>query len=339
MPRGLKKDSLVFTVGIYQEYGSLDMDGIPQKPLIPDDIKLPTTARDAAYILQVAANTVFRHAAGNTKALFDLTPQGANHLDFVRSKGGFFKFATTGVTSRFAYSGLGLLPSLRIGEAMTDSGFSKTSAVAASTGWETLVGSALEVRGLRKSRPEMVNSFAGFQGCIFPFAIRNCLGWIAINGVEKSNPFSAFSAGFFAGAISALPDTVGVKAMYQLSCNSQSRICSAKEIAEALKNGFVGAIRNLTRLGVAASVRGSAGGVSTLILSKQLREGIVDGLNYLFGKSNRISTEDVSEVANSFSASEVPTESSLKSTASVENPSAQKLNLQSNEKPNSSSRC
>jgi hypothetical protein len=330
MPKRSEGKSFIFTVGIYQEYGSLDMDGLPQEQFNPEDIKLPSNKKDAAYVLQVATNTFARNAAGNAKALFDLSPQNGNYKDFLESKGGFLKYSFLGVSSRFTYSALGLLPSLKISGLMSDAGFSKPLAISASTGWETLVGSALEAKGLSRSRPEMLNLAAGFQGCIFPFAIRNSLGWIAINGVEKSNPFSAFSAGFFAGTISALPDTVGAKAMYQLSCNSQSKICSVKEIIQALEKGFIEAIKNPKALGIAASIRGLAGGFSTLILSKQLTEKITEGLNYFFGKSPKEELEAL------------PQESiSSQNSTAVEKPLA--INLKANENDlensNSSSRC
>lgn len=242
-----------------------------------DDITLPTSSSEVARILQVVGNTLFRQAAANIKNFFD-NPDGQKTLmEFVRGKGP--SFFTAGVTSRFAYSFGVLTPSLLVGDKMRESGYSKSTALVPSIIMETLGGNFLEVRATRQLRPEMKNFAAAFQGSLFPFLVRNSLAWLAIPTDKQENLFQSFAKGAFAGAVSAVPDTIGSKTMYKLATESQSTICSGPELMRAMKHSFRAALANPRNLLMASGVRTAAGGVSSVLLSEKFKEEIAQALN------------------------------------------------------------
>lgn len=266
----------------FLDHRHLDVDGLLtySQELNSEDITLPVTAKDVARIHQVVLNTVFRQATSNVKNILD-NPGSQNAMTSIFEKGPGFLVA--GISSRFAYAGGVYAPSLFFGDMMREKGYSKT-AWAASTAFETLGGTLLEVRAAKILRPEMVNFAAGFQGAIFPFLVRNGLTWLAVPTDKGENLFQSFIKGAFAGAVSAVPDTIGSKTMYKLACESGSKICSAQELMGAMKYGFQSSMTNLPNLLAATMVRTAAGGISAMLLSEKLKEAMAEAFNLLSQK-------------------------------------------------------
>lgn len=288
----------------------LDPDGMPMSSFFlgddghsvqHSDIVFPTDKASVARIAQVAWNTFFRHAAGNLKMVFDNPVPGKTPAQLISEKGP--TFFTAGVTSRFSYSFLVLYPSLFVGDEIKKKGLPTAVSIGTSTAMETLGGSALEVSAARTFRPEMRNAFAGFQGCIFPFLIRNALGWIAMSDDPKENLLKVFGVGAVSGAASAIPDSIGSKMMYQLATESTSKICSSAELKAAMYKSFESALKNPRQMGLAALTRTIAGGGSAVILSEALKEDIVSAIDK-FGKFLKDKT--LIETALSSAVAETP---------------------------------
>lgn len=243
--------------------------GLVKKPLDAKEITSLITGTSVATGAQLITNASARQILANTKIAAD---SGKDIVGIFREKGlGFF---CTGLSSRLSYQAIGLLPALLIRNEMRENGFSPLSSSLTANSYETIVGTAMEVRSAKKvfgiDDPLKAASHA-----VLPFAFRNYLGWLALS-IPSQGMTQQIGYGLAAGLISAVPDSIGNKMMMQ------------KENLPIFEN-FVQAIKGLNKQTFfrAAPIRGLAGAASAAILSDQTQEFICSSFNSLLEKYHK----------------------------------------------------
>lgn len=186
---------------------------------------------------------------------------GKTPLGLVKEKG--WSFLINGLPSRLAYQGLGMYPSLYIGKKLKESGVHPAVASLASTSHETIVGTALELNAASKNFG--IDPMKVFPRVVFPFYIRNYLGWFVVNG-QHDNLGERAAYGFAAGIASAIPDSVGNLMMMQ-----KPELGVVDSFFEALKQ-----IKETkgARIVKSAPIRGVAAALGAAIISPQTQDFI-----------------------------------------------------------------
>lgn len=223
-------------------------------PISPDDIKPIITGKTLAVGSQLFGNAIARQVLANIKFASDndLSP------DDIRQKYGM-RFFTRGVSSRFLYQGVGMLPALLISDKMSEKGYGAVASSVAAASYETVVGTYMEARsgsiafGLKNPLHATVRA-------VLPFTVRNFLGWLVLN-TNHDSLLEKSAWGFGAGIVSAFPDSIGNRMMMK------GEGCD-------IVGSFRTAIKGLDPKVVAKSslVRGAAGAVSAVLLSDQVKE-------------------------------------------------------------------
>ena len=254
-----------------------DLSGSRDNPISPDDVKPMITAGSVATGFQLCGNAVARQVLANLKFAFDNNLSSKEIYD--KHGYGFF---TRGISSRFLYQGIGMLPALLVSDKMMESGYSPWAASAAASSYETVVGTAMEARsasiafGLEKPMQAAARA-------VLPFTLRNYLGWIVLN-TKHDSLLEKTAYGFGAGIISAIPDTIGNKMMMK---------GSGLDIVGSFRAAIKGI--NPVSLSMSMPLRGVAGAASAVLLSDEAKEFIADKVFNPMIASLRSSTQGSSK--------------------------------------------
>jgi hypothetical protein len=267
-------------------------------PLKPEDISLIAPDREGRvpdYLMrgfQCGLDAVQRQALGVVKMLTD---SGRNPIQEVGQNP---RLLFTGFESRFLYKMLATYPSLLVRQVVGED--TPTWQVAAlSTIVETLIGAPLEVNSARaslKSLGQNIDGFASFahttRAAFLPFAVRNYVGWLVINGEER-DPLRRAALGGLAGIMSSPIDSLGNLSMRYSDPNK-----SLLETYFKAMNKI-----SLADMARAAPVRGVAAGLSAVVLSGQTTEILRDIFNPLYQRAIGINSQNPNPEVNPASSS------------------------------------
>ncbi len=252
-------------------------------------------------LIQVGSSAFCRQIGSNIKSAMDLN---VGVLKYVTQNGDPIKALTSGYLPRFANNFVSMTPASEIGR-ITKERYpnNRYQAMIFSSLWESIVGSALEVKALRgvfKAAKVDISSFyskafkSGYAAIIIPNFFRNFCGWYGAYTVIGNKDdikigHRAF-AGFCAGLLSAIPDTIGNRAVRN-AAKDLSADNSLQIGLRALKKTVIDSVKNPLEFSKTASKgmlpRAVPSIVSAVVFSKEGGDAIL-GLVKVIANNNEV---------------------------------------------------
>lgn len=245
-------------------------------PVFPEEMMVfdrNLVCRTIATISSIGVNAVQRQALANLKIAID---RGVDPVKMVGDKGVGVLF--NGLVSRLSFQAIGVLPAVLIRDEMHKKGYSTLATSAASSAYETTVGTFLEIRSTSKTYP-IPSVTAAFSHAVVPFFVRNCLGWYVINRPHEGTSEKLLGA-LAGGLVSSIPDSIG-----NIMIGKSSEMGIFQSFKTAMKE--IATPQGVAKLAVGAPIRAVATMGSAILLSPDAQVKICRSVDYMFAEMQR----------------------------------------------------
>lgn len=280
-------------------------DGIELKKLIGithEDIKPIydekfNITKDVAIVFQFAVNSFQRQGLVNLKYIAD---HGGSPFQKLKQTPHIF---INGYSSRLLYQLGAMCPAIYVRDEKIDKDTSKLAVTAVTAAIDTTLGAGLELRAISETiKKEGGNvpqgrQFATTTGLIMaPFMVRNYLAWFGYNMEEKDWKKRAMWGGLL-NTVAGIPDSIGnavIKESFTIN-NAEDVLNAYAKVCQELE------FKTIAR---AAPYRGVGGALAAVILSKESRQIIAQGINHFV---NMLTSDAAVETPNSFTTNPLST--------------------------------